>query len=598
MTSPFSSKLNTNYCPSEAECADIKAFLVEPTIRLRRLDAVIRQLTEERDKLAAEVAAHEALISPMRRMPNEILQEIFVACLPSDRNPAMSASEAPVLLGRICGAWRDLALATPRLWAKIHIVEPSLSLDQRHANAGLLEAKVEQRLQALQSWLTRSGECPLSISFVGHRDAGTNPLFIQRLVTFVRRWREIHFFVVRDQMLLQELQELTPFQLTNLRRFGQLGTSPLFSAPLSSLSLRNWAAETSVDVLPLQWDKLTDLELDDRFHGAVSQRSIVEILAKCRNLQTCHLLLARQPEFAPDLSQPLIECAALDSLMLYGTTSFLGCLSCPVLRRLKLRSDSMNVDARPITHVITSSRTHLHHVALEIDFHPDFLLELIRSKFGAGGRFVDELLMDLADDGCCPQLEQLILRNCDSISDAGIVRFLRARGESSHSLRRVRVEFKQPAHDEEDIPGLLLPFLEAGVDTRSTGGAHMFRRYNRLASMVQLAHPDALHRACGIVYSSPSKVGEPRVANEGASCIRAVERPVDLVRETRREILANVVEEPEFGADAGKVFVRADVEVACNGDERTAAGRWAWEFRGNWGCRRGPGTHEGDEEEI
>ncbi|KAJ7055808.1 hypothetical protein C8F01DRAFT_1234306 [Mycena amicta] len=548
MTSPFSSKLNTNYCPSEAECADIKAFLMDPTIRLRRLNAVIRQLTEERDKLAADVAAHEALISPMRRMSNVILQEIFVACLLSDRNPAMSASEAPVLLGRICGAWRDLALATPNLWAKIHIVEPSLSLDQRHANAGLLEAKVEQRLQALQSWLARSGECPLSISFLGTTD-GTNPVFIQALVTFVRRWREIHFFVIRDQMLLEELQELTPLQLTNLRRvgFNTIGYPfdednwahlPLFSAPLSSLSLWNWA--TGVDTLPLQWDKLTDLELEDRVHSVVSQRSILEILAKCRNLQTCHLLLARQREFAPDLSQPLIECAALDSLKLYGTTSFLGCLSCPVLRRLQLRSDSMNVDARPITHLITSSRTHLHHVALGIDFHPDFLLELIRafprslleleigeslrSKFGAGGRFDDEYLMVLADDGCCPQLEQLILRDCDSISDAGIVRFLRARSESSHSLRRVRVESKQPAHDEDDIPGLLLPFLEAG--TRSTGGAHTFRRYDRLASMVQLAHPDALHRACGVVYSSPSKVGEPRVANEGASCIRAVERPV------------------------------------------------------------------------
>ncbi|KAJ7055795.1 hypothetical protein C8F01DRAFT_1318544 [Mycena amicta] len=499
MTAPFESKLNTNYCPTEAECADIKAFLVEPTIRLRRLDAVIRQLTAERDKLAVEVAAHEALISPMRRMPNDILQEIFVACLPEDRNPAMSASEAPVLLGRICGAWRDLVLATPRLWAKIHIVEPCPTAGfDGDAFVGVVKAKVEQRLQALQSWLARSGDCPLSISFAGNPRRGTNPVFIQTLVTFVRRWRDIHFSLVPNQTVLEDLQELAPFELTNLRRLGFESTIgypsqaidwdlALFSAPLSSLSLWNWV--TRIDVLPLQWDKLTELEIGNSVHGAVSQHSILEILAKCHNLQTCHLLLKRQLEFTRDSSQPLIQCAALDSLKLFGPTAFLACLSCPVLRRLKLRSDSMSVDPQPITHLLTS--THLHHIAIDIDFQPEYLLQVISalphstllhlelaetmwSEFGASGRIDDDVLMHLADDGCCPRLENLVLRNCESISDAGVARFLHARlgdNASSSSLRCVRVESEQRAHDsgdEDDLRALLRPFLEAGVDVSIT----------------------------------------------------------------------------------------------------------------------------------
>ncbi|KAJ7634614.1 hypothetical protein FB45DRAFT_909361, partial [Roridomyces roridus] len=44
-------------------------------------------------------------------------------CLPTHRNCVMDASEAPLLLGRISSAWRALSLATPRLWASLHIVD-------------------------------------------------------------------------------------------------------------------------------------------------------------------------------------------------------------------------------------------------------------------------------------------------------------------------------------------------------------------------------------------------------------------------------------------------------------------------------------------
>ncbi|KAJ7022093.1 hypothetical protein C8F04DRAFT_245444 [Mycena alexandri] len=42
---------------------------------------------------------------------------------PTHRNRVMSAVEAPVLLGRICRSWRSLT--TPRLWSRLHVVEPS-----------------------------------------------------------------------------------------------------------------------------------------------------------------------------------------------------------------------------------------------------------------------------------------------------------------------------------------------------------------------------------------------------------------------------------------------------------------------------------------
>ncbi|KAJ7704793.1 hypothetical protein B0H17DRAFT_864942, partial [Mycena rosella] len=123
MPSPFASKLGTNYCPRDDEIAEIQTLLLEPTLRLQHLDAEIADLQKAIDKLTTEragldayVDAHKALISPIRRLPLDIMEEIFVTCLPTDRNCAMSAVEAPILLGRICSAWRAISLSTPRLW--------------------------------------------------------------------------------------------------------------------------------------------------------------------------------------------------------------------------------------------------------------------------------------------------------------------------------------------------------------------------------------------------------------------------------------------------------------------------------------------------
>ncbi|KAF8205443.1 hypothetical protein K438DRAFT_1466115, partial [Mycena galopus ATCC 62051] len=80
------------------------------------LQKVIDKLAEERDGLGAYVEAHTALIASVNLLPLDIIQEIFFACLPTHRTCVMSASEAPVLLGRICSGRRIISLSTQRLW--------------------------------------------------------------------------------------------------------------------------------------------------------------------------------------------------------------------------------------------------------------------------------------------------------------------------------------------------------------------------------------------------------------------------------------------------------------------------------------------------
>ncbi|KAJ7751691.1 hypothetical protein B0H16DRAFT_1225672, partial [Mycena metata] len=54
-------------------------------------------------------------VYPILTLPVELTAEIFVHCLPDDPVPP-SGKVAPMLLGRICRKWRNIAKGTPRLW--------------------------------------------------------------------------------------------------------------------------------------------------------------------------------------------------------------------------------------------------------------------------------------------------------------------------------------------------------------------------------------------------------------------------------------------------------------------------------------------------
>ncbi|KAJ7151785.1 hypothetical protein C8R43DRAFT_886645 [Mycena crocata] len=109
-----------------------QCLLLEPSRRFNSLDEEIAVLQIAIDKLrdhlqrenvGAYLDAHRALICPVGRLPLEIIQEILTACLPTNRNCVMSATEAPVLLGRICSSWRAISITTPRIWSSLHIIE-------------------------------------------------------------------------------------------------------------------------------------------------------------------------------------------------------------------------------------------------------------------------------------------------------------------------------------------------------------------------------------------------------------------------------------------------------------------------------------------
>ncbi|KAF9269785.1 hypothetical protein L218DRAFT_850694, partial [Marasmius fiardii PR-910] len=122
--SPYTHVLDTNYSPTYQESKEIFALLEQSQANLERIQMQIKKLEIQRLQVQTFTAKHRALLSPIRRVPPDILGEIFFHSLPADSLPTRCAHTSPILLSSICRSWRDVSFNTPRLWKAIHIQFP------------------------------------------------------------------------------------------------------------------------------------------------------------------------------------------------------------------------------------------------------------------------------------------------------------------------------------------------------------------------------------------------------------------------------------------------------------------------------------------
>lgn len=132
--------ISNNVPPTDHEIQQIRHLLREGTAELAALDqdlsktiAALADLMTLRSRRRGEVESLAAVLSPIRRIPPEILIEIFQHCMDTSIASATasihSPSEAPVLLGQICRSWRTISQNAPRLWDRIAFQPRSESQD-------------------------------------------------------------------------------------------------------------------------------------------------------------------------------------------------------------------------------------------------------------------------------------------------------------------------------------------------------------------------------------------------------------------------------------------------------------------------------------
>ncbi|KAJ7654330.1 hypothetical protein B0H17DRAFT_1186204 [Mycena rosella] len=105
---PFKDLLYTNIVPSEDECQAIRNFVAAPikerddlSDNITQLQIVLEQLTLTCDALFEFIDSHLALVTSARKIPEDILREIFTVSLPTDGNATIRRTESPLGISRI-----------------------------------------------------------------------------------------------------------------------------------------------------------------------------------------------------------------------------------------------------------------------------------------------------------------------------------------------------------------------------------------------------------------------------------------------------------------------------------------------------------------
>ncbi|KAG1750543.1 uncharacterized protein EDB91DRAFT_1217229 [Suillus paluster] len=114
------------------------------------MNSIDQQLVEKKERIAKSMNLHQGLVSPLWRLPTEILAQIFHHCLPDFRHwerdypsPHPTRS-APILLTRICRRWRDVVVGMPSFWCNLYLSK---------------RRKWEQAAFCYTSWLERTQGC-------------------------------------------------------------------------------------------------------------------------------------------------------------------------------------------------------------------------------------------------------------------------------------------------------------------------------------------------------------------------------------------------------------------------------------------------------
>jgi hypothetical protein len=345
--SPFSAVLRSNYAASGIEALHIKQIITKHDADIVQINKEIAQtqitlirLQHRRAGLVAFRQAHEALMSPIRRTPPEILAKIFLLCLPDDEFVGMDVSQAPLLILQICSRWREIALSTPRLWNSI-----SVYIGRNDVCDDNLDCRPFGKKQLIKVWLSRSGNLPLNIKIlyaINHYDDLPPDLddFVDIFIPFSSRWFNLHLDL--PQLPIEQLVCNSSVSTPNLEILTldivQLQFGPTLVLTHTAIRLQK-VTLLNCDLIPyyiqLPWSQLMELRT---LYDEVELESCLDILQLCLNLT--HLSLRYIGDVSDAVSHPMVVMPRLSWLELESLGPFrplLDKLVVPSLREIIFR---------------------------------------------------------------------------------------------------------------------------------------------------------------------------------------------------------------------------------------------------------------------
>ncbi|KZP03331.1 hypothetical protein FIBSPDRAFT_769095, partial [Athelia psychrophila] len=149
LQSPIAKLLGTFVVPSPAECNIVRERILQFSVDLPNLDneigrveKILEGLRQSRVALQKLSDSHQNILHPIRRLPVEILGEIFIQV-------QIALGSRSIVPTRVCRYWRAVAIATSQLW--------------NHLKISYYSRSVVGNTEMVPIWLERSGGQPLNI---------------------------------------------------------------------------------------------------------------------------------------------------------------------------------------------------------------------------------------------------------------------------------------------------------------------------------------------------------------------------------------------------------------------------------------------------
>ncbi|KAJ7689300.1 hypothetical protein B0H17DRAFT_1180302 [Mycena rosella] len=247
--------LESNDPPLDSDISSIRRIISDSQDRRDALNiqlGLMSKLIAERDEMAECVRRHTAVLSAARRVPAEIVGEIFAATLPWTRRLGeATVTCAPWRLANVCRSWRASALADPFLWSSIAILRPS----------GGVPISDLYPLSMLESQLLRSGNVPLDVVF--------DPYY--------------------GDSAAEQLELIPPLILSPMR-MDHFPTAP----SLRKIILARFDFAWPSPPVLIPWGQIT------HYRGVYSVQRQLEILAEAQHLVECGLGFTTKVVRAPD----------------------------------------------------------------------------------------------------------------------------------------------------------------------------------------------------------------------------------------------------------------------------------------------------------
>ncbi|KAJ7768692.1 hypothetical protein DFH07DRAFT_736322 [Mycena maculata] len=156
--------LESNDAPLGTDIPTVRQIISDQQARVDAFNAQIDalqttmgQLITERDAAAESVRTHSTIISPLRRVPSELICEIFSLTQCTQRIGRETVNCPPWHLAHICRSWRYWTLSDPFLWCSIEISHINGSRSTPPFN-------VFYPLSMIETQLLWSGNVPLHVS--------------------------------------------------------------------------------------------------------------------------------------------------------------------------------------------------------------------------------------------------------------------------------------------------------------------------------------------------------------------------------------------------------------------------------------------------